>query len=172
MTKPIPPWVFALAVLSALLMAFWAVGTATPTTGESALIGKPAPVVEGKTTTGDTFRLSDHKNEVVLVNFWATWCGPCVMEIPDLVAVQEKYRARGFTIVGLSQDDSLGQVRPFVKQHGVNYPVLLAPPGVGPAFGGVPAIPTSFLLSKGQIVYSTVGLITRDELEREIEKVL
>ncbi len=155
-----------------MLAAVWVLGTAMPTRGKNALLGKPAPDIVGQTATGETFRLSDHKGEVVLVNFWATWCGPCRSEMPELAALQKRYAARGFTVVGLSLDQGgMPVVRPFARSAGLNYPVLLAPAGVQEAFGGVPGIPASFLIGRdGRVAHAVEGLVTRDELSPQVEQ--
>lgn len=131
-----------------------------------------APPIEGVTTTGQKFRLSDYKGKVVLLNVWATWCGPCRMEIPDLIEVQKKYESRGFTIVGLSDDDDIAAPKAFAAQNGMTYPVLLTP-HIAREFFQIKAIPSTFLIDKeGKVVWGTVGLITKDQVSGEIEKLL
>jgi peroxiredoxin len=180
MRKTIPtPW-FIAAILASVVAALWVLGKATPTTTSAfggsgaALVGKPAPAFEGATISGETFRSADWRGKVLLVNFWATWCGPCRMEIPDLVALHERYRARGFAVVGLSTDEQgMAVVRPFAAENRINYPVLLTPPGLNAAFGGVPALPATFLVDRrGTIVFAHEGLASADLLIPEIEKAL
>jgi thiol-disulfide isomerase/thioredoxin len=172
MNRRVPTPVVITAVAAALLAAIWVLGSAMPTEGKNALLGKPAPAIAGEAATGETFRLSDHKGKVVLVNFWATWCGPCRMEVPEMIALQKRYAPRGFTVVGLSLDQGgMPVVRPFAQGAKFNYPVLLAPPGVQQAFGGVPAIPASFLIDRdGNVAHAVEGLVTQDELSPQIEK--
>jgi len=181
MTKQIPNWLFALIVAGAVIGVFLLLGKVTPhRTVEiptSSLVGQTVPEFSGQTTDGKTFRLSDYKGKVVLVNFWATWCGPCHMEMPDLVKLQQKYDSRGFTIIGLADDDNLETVAASAKESNLNYPVLLLPSGVRETFGGVPALPTSFLLDRsGKIVWSMEGVGPNNSPESiigpEIEKVL
>ena len=179
MKKQIPNGVFIAIIFVALGGAFWSLGKTTPSNPASLAASEgrlpepiPAPVIEGTTTTGDTFKLSDYKGKVVLLNCWATWCGPCRMEIPDLVALQSKYEARGFTIVGLSDDDDLEKPKAFAAQNAMTYPVLLISPELKRTFG-IEAIPTTFLVDKeGRVVWSRVGLITQDDVSSEIEKLL
>ena len=164
MNRQVPRSVVVAALVITGVVALWILGST----------GEPAPEIAGPTTQGETFRLSDHKGKVVLVNFWATWCGPCRMEIPDLVALQERYGPRGFTVVGVSTDDQgLDYVRAFIQKSPINYPILVVPDGVKEAYGGVPAIPASFLINKrGQIVYSVEGLTTEAALAPRIEGLL
>lgn len=174
MKKQIPNWAFLLAIFAALGGAMWGIGKATPETPPSAGAIKPqaAPPIEGLTTTGQKFKLSDYKGKVVMINFWATWCGPCRMEIPDMVRLQSKYEKQGFTIVGLSDDDDLEKPKAFAAQNGMTYPILLVTPDVHRAFG-IEAIPSTFLVDKeGRVVWGRVGLITEGDVSGEIEKLL
>ena len=178
MKKQIPNGAFIFIIFVALAGALWSLGKATPSSSSpAASAGRlpapvPAPVIEGTTTKGDTFRLSDYKGKVVMLNCWATWCGPCRMEIPDLVALQKKYEGRGFTIVGLSDDDDLEKPKAFAAQNDMTYPILLMSPDVHRAFN-IEAIPTTLLVDKeGRVVWSRVGLITQDDVSSEIEKLL
>jgi len=177
MTRQLPLPVFVCGIIAAVVVALWALGSAVPTEGSAggSLGGKPAPAIVGRTATGETFRLSDHKGKVVLLNFWATWCGPCRMETPDLVALQKEYGPRGFTVVGLSTDDFAdpAALLPFAKQYAINYPVLLATPAMREPFGGIPALPTSFLINKaGNVVYAKEGLLMKRAIAARIEKLL
>ncbi len=183
MKRQIPRSVSLLAIVFAVAVVFWIVGKNVPTDerammfarpGPAAVIG-PAPDITGKTIEGSTFRLSDQKGKVVLVNFWATWCGPCRMEMPDLVALQKRYGPRGFTVVGVSTDDGvpLDRLRDFATKLGLNYPVLLAPPGAQANYGGVPSLPTSFLIDRqGSVVSGLEGATNEAALAPEIEKLL
>ena len=168
MTRQIPTPVAVVAVVAAVLAAVWVVGSTKPPG-----VGT-APEIAGTTTAGETFRLSDHKGEVVLVNFWATWCGPCQMEIPEMNALQKRFGPRGFRVVGLSLDaGGMAVVRPFAERAGMDYTVLPAPEGVQTAFGGVPANPASFLIDKnGNVAHEVVGLVSQEQLAPQIEKLL
>ncbi len=174
MKRQIPTPVAAAVLVAAILAVIWMLGSATPTEGNQALVGAPVPALVGETTTGETFRASDHKGRVLLVNFWATWCGPCKMEIPHLIELQKKYGPRGLQVVGLSIDrEGMAVVRPFAEKQGFNYPILMAPEGAQKAFGGVEAIPASFLIDKnGKVVHSVEGLVTQDQLAPKIEELL
>jgi thiol-disulfide isomerase/thioredoxin len=130
----------------------------------------PAPVaaVSMRTIEGTAISSSDWRGKVTIVNFWATWCGPCRAEIPDLVALQKKYGAY-LRIVGISQDEAPAEiVKRFAAEHQMNYPVVMSTPELERAFPGIYALPTSYLLDReGRIVQKHVGLLTpmRTELE-------
>lgn len=121
------------------------------------------------------FRLSEHKGKVVLIDFWATWCGPCRMEIPHLIELHKEYKAKGFTMVGVSLDQQ-GEavVRPFYKAWNMNYPVVVDQAGeVARTYGGIRSIPTALLLDRqGRIVNAFVGYRPKEEFEAAIKAVL
>ncbi|MGE3843280.1 MAG: TlpA family protein disulfide reductase [Vicinamibacterales bacterium] len=128
----------------------------------------PTPSLTLKTLDGRTLRTEDLRGKVVLVNFWATWCPPCRAEIPDLVALQERYREH-LVIVGISQDEGpTDGVSKFVAEHKVNYPIVMTTPDVEKAFPGVTGLPTTFVLdTDGFIVQKHIGLLNADTAERE-----
>jgi peroxiredoxin len=119
------------------------------------------------TLDGGTFTLSDHRGDVVILNFWATWCLPCLAEIPELVRLQEELRDQGVQVVGVSQDEGgLETIRAFAEDVEVNYP-LLPDPGldVSASFGGVPVLPTTFVLDRdGAIHASAYGALDRADV--------
>ena len=108
------------------------------------------------------------RGKVVLVNFWATWCPPCREEIPDLVALQEKYRDQ-LQIIGISQDSgSIEEVRRFVADHRVNYPTVMSTPEIEARFPGVYALPTTFVLDRdGRLAQKHIGLLNAAVTETE-----
>jgi thiol-disulfide isomerase/thioredoxin len=117
---------------------------------------------------GKPLTLADSHGKVILLNFWATWCGPCREEIPDLIELQRKYKDR-LQIIGISvDDDDAGAVKKVVDATGINYPVAMASAEVRMAYGGIGALPTSFVLdSEGRVVQKHEGL--RDPMLYEIE---
>ncbi|GIU74421.1 MAG: hypothetical protein KatS3mg004_1508 [Bryobacteraceae bacterium] len=135
---------------------------------------KLAPDFELKDVNGKTIRLSDYRGQVVLLNFWATWCGPCKIEIPWFVEFQRTFKDRGFTVIGVSVDeDGWEAVRPFLAARQVNYPVVIATPEVETRYGGVEALPMSFLIDRdGRIASTHVGLVTKKTYEDEIRQLL
>jgi peroxiredoxin len=120
---------------------------------------------------GREVSLSEFRGNVVLINFWATWCAPCRVEIPDLVALHRKYQSRGLVILGVSVDDPVSVLAPFVAAYHMTYPVLV---GAGhrdflEAFGPLAAFPTSLLISRdGKVCARHVGVIETAGLERQI----
>jgi peroxiredoxin len=141
------------------------------------LRGKQAPAFTLKTVDGKTVSLSDYKGKAVLVNFWATWCGPCKLEMPWLIDVQKKYSAQGFTVLGLSEDDDPAKkVGDFATATGVNYPVLMANDNVSKAYGGTDGIgylPISFYIGRdGKVVTEVGGLISQSEIVANVQKIL
>ncbi|MBC8104729.1 MAG: TlpA family protein disulfide reductase [Cytophagales bacterium] len=190
-SKQIPAPVFILSLMAAILIALFVLGKMAPESAadtqdrqiRSSLSQIEVPPIEGEAADGSTFRLSDHKGKVVLLNFWATWCGPCILEIPDLIALQNQYGPQGFVVVGLAAEQdpdpksALETIRTFAAQKKLNYPVLVLPEGVRGPFGGVAALPTSFLINReGKVVYAAEGVdpakSPRDVWAPEIEKAL
>lgn len=138
------------------------------------LRGKPAPNFTLKTPDGKTVSLADYKGKAVLVNFWATWCAPCKLEMPWLIELQKQYAAQGFTVVGISEDDPpFAGVAGFVAKNGMNYPVLLSDDAVSKAYGGIDALPTSYYVGRdGKVLFESAGLISKSEMEANIQKIL
>ena len=117
--------------------------------------------------------LADYKGKVVIVNFWATWCGPCKVEIPDFVKLYAEYKDKGLMIVGISVDDKPEQLQAFIKEHNMNYPVLQMTPEVEDAWGPFYGYPTSFVVARdGSICTKHLGPATKEQFEREIKTLL
>jgi peroxiredoxin len=125
---------------------------------------------------GRDVKLSDFKGKVVLLNFWATWCGPCKVEIPGFVELYDAYKDKGFAVLGISTDDSPEQLRTFAKQMKMTYPVLVGSDRTDitdDAYGPMWGIPVSFLIAKdGTICHRYMGLATKEQLERELNVLL
>jgi thiol-disulfide isomerase/thioredoxin len=132
----------------------------------------PAPDFKLTALDGKPITLATLQGKVVLLNFWATWCGPCRAEIPDLVALQERYKGR-LQIIGLNVDDEEADIQKYVEETGINYPVAMTSNDVRIQFGGIPALPTSFLLdTEGRVVQKHVGLWNPAVYETEIRALL
>jgi thiol-disulfide isomerase/thioredoxin len=125
--------------------------------------------------TGKNFKLSEQKGKVVLIDFWATWCGPCRMAIPHLIELQNEYKSKGFTLVGVSLDQQ-GEavVRPFYKSWKMNYPVVVDQQGeVARNYGGIRSIPTALLVDKqGRVINAFIGYRPKSEFENAIRAAL
>ena len=135
---------------------------------------KKAPNFILKMGNGQTYELSKNKGKVTIVNFWATWCGPCRQEIPDFIEVYKKYKEQGVEIVGISLDQGgWDKVNPFVKQNKINYPVVLDDGAVASTFGKIQFIPTTFIIDpNGTIIDEHTGVLTRTQIESKIKPYL
>lgn len=146
--------------------------------------GTAAPDVTLKDLDGKEVSLASMKGKVVLVNFWATWCEPCRSEIPELIEMQQKYGAKGFTVLGVAMDDEgRSVVAPFVQKERfeiaggskaqMNYPIVIGNDAAADKFGGLFGYPTSVLISKdGTQLKRITGVITEDEISKLIESQL
>jgi thiol-disulfide isomerase/thioredoxin len=160
------------------------------TTADTKTVGKTSASAESKypdepevtfdQLQGGSVSLASLKGKVVLVNFWATWCEPCRIEIPWLISFQQKYASRGFTLVGVAMDvQGKKIVQPFVEktqfdvngqQMTMSYPIFIGNEDIAEKFGGLLGLPSSFLISRdGKVVKRIIGLVSESELEREIE---
>lgn len=135
---------------------------------------KTAPDFELKDVNGKSVRLSDFKGKVVVLDFWATWCGPCKIEIPWFVEFERKYKDRGFAVLGVSEDeDGWTSVKPFVKEVGINYRVVIGNDRTTESYGGIEGLPTTFVIDRdGKIAAVHVGLAAKQDFEDAIEKLL
>jgi thiol-disulfide isomerase/thioredoxin len=156
-------------------------GTGAPKS--DVVAGTPAPEVTFKDLDGKDVPLSSYRGHVVLVNFWATWCDPCYIEIPWLIEMQQKYGSKGFTVLGIAMDEEgKSAVVPFLAKERfnvngqklpMNYPIVLGNDDVATKFGGLLGYPTSFLISKdGKEIKKIQGLISYEEITKAIESQL
>lgn len=122
---------------------------------------------------GNKLSLSDYKGKVVMLDFWATWCGPCRIEIPGFVDLQNQYRNQGFTIIGISMDDSAEPVLEFYRQFKMNYPVAMGNDTLGALYGGILGMPTTFLIGRDGHIYSKhIGATNVGVFEEEVKALL
>jgi len=135
---------------------------------------KHAPDFALKDANGKLVHLADFKGKVVLLDFWATWCGPCGIEIPWFTEFERKYKDRGFEVVGVSMDDAgWTAINPFVARKKINYRVVLGDDTTGDEYGGLEALPTTFVIDRdGRIAAVHVGLADKEDFENAIENLL
>jgi cytochrome c biogenesis protein CcmG/thiol:disulfide interchange protein DsbE len=152
----------------------------------SPLIGKPAPDFSLETVEGKSVSLSSFRGKPVLINFWATWCGPCKIETPWLVELQNEFASQGFEIIGIStegedlkSDDKEGFTRQktaiarFVKQEHMQYPVLVNGDSLATAYGGLDAMPTSVYVDRnGKVVTVQLGISSKEDMAANIRKTI
>jgi peroxiredoxin len=128
-----------------------------------------------KDMNGKDVALSAYRGKVILLDFWATWCGPCKIEIPGFVDLYTKYQPQGFVVLGVSIDDPVAKLKPFATQFKINYPVLvgLGQDDLQDAFGPLVGYPTSFLIGRdGTICTRHTGLAPKERFEREIKTLM
>jgi cytochrome c biogenesis protein CcmG/thiol:disulfide interchange protein DsbE len=135
---------------------------------------REAPDFELKDADGRVVRISDYRGKVVLLDFWATWCGPCKIEIPWFIELERKNKDKGFAVLGVSMDDEGWEVvKPFVSRIGVNYRMMIGNDITAQLYGGVEALPTTFLIDRtGKIAAVHVGLAGRKDFEDGVEELL
>ena len=162
------------------------VAAATGDTPESLspLVGKPAPAFALEDLSGNMVSLSKYKGKALLINFWATWCGPCKLETPWLVDLRNQYASQGFEVIGVSTDDidrgdkeKLGEekkeIARFVEQMHMPYPVLIEGDLLSKPYGGLDAMPTSFFVDRtGKVVAAQMGITSKDDIASNIRKAL
>ncbi len=135
---------------------------------------RQAPSFSVKTLEGKALRSSEFRNKPVILDFWATWCGPCRASMPHLSAMQSRYEKRGLTVVGMSVDDGGPQnVRKFASQLGVKFTLAMANDEILDAYGPIRSIPTTFFINrKGDIVRRVVGYIDGETMEDYVKEIL
>lgn len=150
----------------------------------SPLIGKPAPDFTLEDLNGKKVSLSSYKGKAVMINFWATWCGPCKIETPWLVELRNQYAAQGFEILGISTDDidrgdqakfaeDKQEIARFVQRMKMPYPILIEGDKLSHPYGGLDAMPTSFFVNReGIVIAAQMGITSKDEMEGQIKKAL
>lgn len=169
--KPLFALPLLLGSLALMLAACASPDTSASATSETL---EEAPDFTLPTLTGDSLRLSEMKGQIVVLNFWATWCAPCLEEIPDLIALHEELHPHGLSVVGVSLDEE-GEalVRPFVERFGITYPVPLDDGAVAEAYGGVWALPTTYVIDpEGQIMRRVIGLFPIKEMRPQFREML
>ncbi len=133
-----------------------------------------APDFTLKDAMGRPVKLSDYKGKVVLLNFWATWCGPCKIEIPWFIEFEQTFKDKGFAVLGVSMDEEGWDiVKPYLEKSKINYRVLIGDDMTAQNYGGVDSLPTSFLLDKeGRIAATHIGLVSKSVYQNDINTLL
>ncbi len=136
-----------------------------------------APDFELPSVDGKQIKLSDFRGKVVFLNFWATWCPPCRREIPSFIELIKKYGKDGFIVLGVAVDPreftQVDKVKPFVKQMGMNYPVVYDTKGISQMYGGIRSIPTTFVINReGKVIGQIVGSRPKATFESIIKDLL
>ena len=168
------------AVLLTGFLLGWVIYGCSPAKPVRAASVKPdgerhaAPDFALKDADGKTVRLSDYKGKVVLLDFWATYCGPCKIEIPWFMDFERKHKDQGFSVLGVSMDDDgWDAVKPFIADLAINYRIMMGNDSTAEQFGGIEALPTTFLIDRNGMIASVhVGLTSKSEIENEIEQLL
>jgi len=135
---------------------------------------KPAPNFTLLDSNGAKITLASLKGKVVLLNFWATWCGPCRIEIPWFIEFNKVYKSRGFAVVGVSMDeDGWKSVKPYLAAKKMDYAIVIGTEDLAKAYGGIDSLPSTFVLDRdGKIAFSHNGLVGKDTYETEIRSLL
>jgi thiol-disulfide isomerase/thioredoxin len=167
---------FIAAIVAAMLFAGIRMARHNRANGSSKgqLMGNLAPDFDLPTLDGKSLKLSDLRGKAVLLNFWATYCGPCKIEMPWFVELQKEYGPQGFQIVGVAMDDaSTEDIAKFAKEMGVNYPILIGKDSVAESYGGVSVLPTTFFVDRdGKLIAREFGLRSRSDFVDDIKKAL
>jgi cytochrome c biogenesis protein CcmG, thiol:disulfide interchange protein DsbE len=172
--RRIGPWVAsAVLVVLAGFIAVLATSGGDDRQVRSTLIGRTAPAIAGDTIDGGAYDLADDRGRFVLVNFFATWCVPCIREHPELVEFEERHRAEGdASVVSVVFDSRPAQVRDFFERNGGEWPVVLDPDGRTALEYGVAGVPESYLLAPdGTVLIKIEGGVTADDLDRLLRQV-
>lgn len=166
-----------LLVCLAVAALLWSCSGTEPLNAEARAVSsrKMAADFTLRDANGTAVKLSDYRGKVVLLNFWATWCGPCTLEIPWFIEFEKQYKTQGFAVVGVSMDeDGWNAIKPYMAEHKMNYRVLLGDDSVSQLYGGVDSLPTTFMIDRaGRVAFPPhIGLAGKNEYLKEIQSLL
>jgi thiol-disulfide isomerase/thioredoxin len=161
--------IFIAVFFIGIIFLFSYQGCKAPSTGPSSL-----PAVELQDLTGKRVKLSEFSGKPLILNLWATWCGPCRFEIPMLNDLHKKYSDKGLVILGISTDeDGAPVVKEFMKETPIHYPSYVKTPGLEDQFGGIWALPTSYFYDRsGKQIDKIIGVQTPEYFEKQIQRIL
>lgn len=169
----------ALVAAGGLLAALGSIWSPSSALGQGAVCDPRARPANLRFTlddiSGTRVSLGDYRGRVLLVNFWATWCAPCKVEIPHLVDLSARYERRGLSVIGVSVDEVVARIKPFAQQLKVNYPVLIGRDhdDLQQSFGPIRGVPRSVLIARdGTVCWRHTGIVSKDVLERTIAALL
>ncbi|NNN07057.1 MAG: TlpA family protein disulfide reductase [Elusimicrobia bacterium] len=161
------------AAALALSAAFFLIACRPNVSGLPVSVRRPAPDFAAVDINGRKLSLSDYKGEVVLLDFWATWCEPCRTEVPEFARLQRKYGSQGFQVIGVSLDDDPRPVRDFYARRRMNYPVFLGDAKLAESFGGILGLPVAFLIDRdGRIHAKYAGRTDAAVFDRDVRAAL
>jgi thiol-disulfide isomerase/thioredoxin len=171
---PIVVLVVALTVAGILVARFRSSHRTSAASSSSSFHGQMAPDFGLESLESKTVHLSDFRGKAVLLNFWATWCQPCKIEMPWFEQLQRQYGPQGLQVIGVAMDDADKEdIAKFAKNLGVEHPILLGKENVGEAYGGVQFLPATFYVGRdGRVVDKVFGLKGRGEIEANVKKAL
>lgn len=163
----------------AAFVALASINLAAPLSAGELKVGTKAPAWKLNGLDGKAVQSSDFKGKVVVFNFWATWCGPCVREIPDFVEVQKEFKDKGVVFIGVSVDSpaaekkTTAKVKAFVEKMKINYPIVWGDKKVDKDYGGITGIPQTYVIDKkGVIRASHLGMISKKDLLKSLKPLL
>ena len=163
------PWIFLVAFLAASV----ALASAQSAPPARNLLNQPAPNFTRQDLHGHALRLAAFRGKVVLLNFWATWCAPCQVEMPVFATWQRQYGPQGFAVIGISMDDEVGPARSLAATLQLNYPVAMGDERLGARYGGVLGLPLTLLIDRNGIVRARFqGETDLQPIERQVAALL